>query len=479
MKEKLDNEVFKITKIDENVLAGDANKLKLLLTSYAVIMEVQAAYIDEEIKSKHEEQSDLEVELEQGTSEDIENTKAKINELTKEIRILERAAFDFNLSHKRYMSLAMKALSLPDKNFQKLAENGWGGSRLNPSVYLADLQNAVKESQDSLIKTSKKTDEKGKKYEEKTDIFSSIDTDAIKQGLEKALNEEVTDKKYASKYDTYGDYIADKITSENFAESVSEMAEDLKNDIDGMTKDDKGEKSSGTEPSQDHDETDLHGTDIDETDFDSLLSAADEKEDSIAHGVADEENIFSKADRVGSATPNPATGSIFDTPDAPSSKNETEGKNAQEPENNSEQPILGDEENDDFDFSDDPELQELEAQYQEAKGQYESYQAELIQKDEETTKLTTKRDETAQTAEAKKKEADRIIEARRIAARNKRIAQIKAGLSDYKTKAIEAAALVNQANKRIGALNTEIASYQSSIEQSERIIEEEEKRTKK
>ena len=79
MEEKLENEVFKITKIDENVLAGDANKLKLLMTSYAVIMEVQKAYIEEEINSKYEEQSVLEAELEQGTSDDIENTKAILN----------------------------------------------------------------------------------------------------------------------------------------------------------------------------------------------------------------------------------------------------------------------------------------------------------------------------------------------------------------------------------------------------------------
>lgn len=477
MKEKLDNDVFKITEIDENVLEGDANKLKLLITSYAVIMDVQKAYIEEEISKKNKEQSDLEVALEQGTSDNIEKTKEEINELTKEITILERAAFDFNLSHERFMSLAMKALSLPDKNFKKLAENGYARSK-GGTVYLADLQQAVKDSQDSLVDIKKKKGTDGKKVEEKTDIFSSIDTDAIKQGLEKALNEELTDTEYASTYNKYSDYVTDNITSENFKEAVSVMAEGLKNDLDDAKKEDKGKKSSSTEPSQDSAEPASNETDIDENDFDNLLRNVDEQENSIAHEVDDEEDIFSKADRVGTTNPNPATGSIFDTTNTPGSKNETEGKNAQEPENNSEQPIFGDEDNDDFDFSDDPELQELEAQYQEAKGQYESYQAELRQKDEQATKLTTKRDETAQTAEAKKKEADRIIESRRIAARNKRIAQIKAGLSDYKTKAMEAAALVNQANKRIGALNTEIASYQTSIEQSERIIEEE-KRTKK
>lgn len=472
MKEKLDNDVFKITEIDENVLAGDANKLKLLITSYAVIMDVQAAYIEEEISKKSKKQSELEVELEQGTSDNIEKTKEEINELEKEITILARAAFDFNLSHERFMSLAMKALSLPDKNFKKLAENGYASSK-GGTVYLSDLQQAVKESQDSLVDVKKKKGTDGKKVEEKTNIFSSIDTDAIKQGLEKALNEEVAD----SKYFTYGDYVADKITNENFEEAVSELAEGLKNDLDDTKKVDKSDKSSNTEPTQDSAETDSHETDIDETDFDSLLKATDEKEDSIAHEVDNEEDIFSKADSVGAATPEPNTGSIFDTTDLSAPETRPEETPEKPLESNTEQPIFngGD---DDFDFSDDPELQELEAQYQEAKSQYESYQAELRQKDEQVTKLATTRDEKAQTAQEKKQEADRIIELKRIAARNERIAKIKAELSNYKNKSIDAAAQISEQDKRIDSLNNEINSYQTSIEQSERIIEEE-KRTKK
>lgn len=472
MKEKLDNDVFKITEIDENVLEGDANKLKLLITSYAVIMDVQKAYIEEEISKKNKEQSDLEVALEQGTSDNIEKTKEEINELEKEITILARAAFDFNLSHERFMSLAMKALSLPDKNFKKLAENGYASSK-GGTVYLSDLQQAVKESQDSLVDVKKKKGTDGKKVEEKTNIFSSIDTDAIKQGLEKALNEEVAD----SKYFTYGDYVADKITNENFEEAVSELAEGLKNDLDDTKKVDKSDKSSNTEPTQDSAETDSHETDIDETDFDSLLKATDEKEDSIAHEVDNEEDIFSKADSVGAATPEPNTGSIFDTTDPSAPETRPEETPEKPLESNTEQPIFngGD---DDFDFSDDPELQELEAQYQEAKSQYESYQAELRQKDEQVTKLATTRDEKAQTAQEKKQEADRIIELKRIAARNERIAKIKAELSNYKNKSIDAAAQISEQDKRIDSLNNEINSYQTSIEQSERIIEEE-KRTKK
>ena len=146
------------------------------------------------------------------------------------------------------------------------------------------------------------------------------------------------------------------------------MAEGLKNDLDDTKKVDKSDKSSNTEPTQDSAETDSHETDIDETDFDSLLKATDEKEDSIAHEVDNEEDIFSKADSVGAATPEPNTGSIFDTTDPSAPETRPEETPEKPLESNTEQPIFngGD---DDFDFSDDPELQELEAQYQEAKSQ--------------------------------------------------------------------------------------------------------------
>ena len=55
MKEKHDNEEFRIVSMDLEAIKGDANKLKLLITSYAAIMEVQDAYMQEEIEAKEEE----------------------------------------------------------------------------------------------------------------------------------------------------------------------------------------------------------------------------------------------------------------------------------------------------------------------------------------------------------------------------------------------------------------------------------------
>ena len=55
VKEKQDNEEFKVISMDQEVIKGDANKLKLLITSYAAIMEVKDTYMQEEIKTKEKE----------------------------------------------------------------------------------------------------------------------------------------------------------------------------------------------------------------------------------------------------------------------------------------------------------------------------------------------------------------------------------------------------------------------------------------
>lgn len=479
MKEKLENDVFKIIEIDENVLAGDANKLKLLITSYAVIMEVQAAYMEEEIEKKREEQRGLEVELEMSDGKNAKEIKQRINELSKEINIMDKAIYDFNKSHQRFMSLAHKALSLPDKNFQKLAENGWGGSRLNPSVSLVDLQNTVKESQDSIVRTSKKTDEKGKKYEEKHDIFSSIDTDAIKQEVENVLNKKTNGKldDEDNKYGTLGDFIASNVNAETFDANVKDLATEIKKQLDeskAASKEDSKEKSSDNKEAG----TPSSTTDVTEDDFDRILAANDKKAEAITPPVSseedekDEEDIFSKADEVTrsgfKATPVTEETSIFDTPVTPFTPLTPES--TVEPdkplESGAEQSIF----NMSFDFSDDPAIKELEAQIEEAKGQYKGYQQDLREKEKEEKHLTQTRDEKAAEAKQKAAAAARLIEIQRIKARNDKLANLREELSDYKSKAIEAAAQISQTAERNDSLRNEIDSYQNKIDESERII---------
>lgn len=119
MSEKLDNDVFKIKRIDGEALSGDANKLKLLVTSYSIIMEVQEAYIEEEIAAKEEEKRSKTVQS------NIKNSKNEISELTNELNSLYDIYTDFTEAHKRFVDYAKKALSLPEENLKELVEKGW------------------------------------------------------------------------------------------------------------------------------------------------------------------------------------------------------------------------------------------------------------------------------------------------------------------------------------------------------------------
>ena len=74
VKEKQDNEEFKVISMDQEVIKGDANKLKLLITSYAAIMEVQDTYMQEEIKTKEAEKT----EFDEMTTQALLNAKKDV-----------------------------------------------------------------------------------------------------------------------------------------------------------------------------------------------------------------------------------------------------------------------------------------------------------------------------------------------------------------------------------------------------------------
>ena len=168
------------------------------------------------------------------------------------------------------------------------------------------------------------------------------------------------------------------------------------------------------------------------------------------------------------ATPVTEETSIFDTPVTPFTPLTPES--TVEPdkplESGAEQSIF----NMSFDFSDDPAIKELEAQIEEAKGQYKGYQQDLREKEKEEKHLTQTRDEKAAEAKQKAAAAARLIEIQRIKARNDKLASLREELSDYKSKAIEAAAQINQTAERNDSLRNEIDSYQNKIDESERII---------
>ena len=219
VKEKQDNEEFKVISMDPEVIKGDANKLKLLITSYAAIMEVQDAYMQEEIEAKEEEAKRVEAQIASGklTESGVESKKEELAALADQIETLSEVYAEFSKSRTRFMDLAKKALRLPSANFEQLAEKGYTQIS-GDKIELSSLASSYETAQKTL------TDEENK------DVFSSIDKEGIKKEIERVINEseymvdEETEEKNSAK-----DYI---IGTEDFDETVSELANFVKSNID-------------------------------------------------------------------------------------------------------------------------------------------------------------------------------------------------------------------------------------------------------
>ena len=219
IEEKQNNEEFKVISMDPEVIKGDANKLKLLITSYAAIMEVQDAYMQEEIEAKEEEAKRVEAQIASGklTESGVESKKEELAALADQIETLSEVYAEFSKSRTRFMDLAKKALRLPSANFEQLAEKGYTQIS-GDKIELSSLASSYETAQKTL------TDEENK------DVFSSIDKEGIKKEIERVINEseymvdEETEEKNSAK-----DYI---IGTEDFDETVSELANFVKGNID-------------------------------------------------------------------------------------------------------------------------------------------------------------------------------------------------------------------------------------------------------
>lgn len=221
MKEKHDNEEFRIVSMDLEAIKGDANKLKLLITSYATIMEVQEAYMQEEINSKEEEARRIEAQIANGnlTEEGLATKKEELVSLTDQIRSMKEVYEQFSEARIRFMSFAHKALKLPEANFKQLAVEGYtiiSGEKIE----LSSLSSSYEEAEKALT------------TEENKDLFSNINNEDIKQEVERVINEEVYTDDETDKEIPVKDYNIDEVDADKFAENISELADFVKEGID-------------------------------------------------------------------------------------------------------------------------------------------------------------------------------------------------------------------------------------------------------
>ena len=229
MSEKLHNEEFDVKRVDGSALSGDSNKIKLKITSYAVILEVQEAYMKEEIAAKEQDKKDLEqkLESEELSRKDKREIKKDLSLLNAELDILNDVFLEFSESRKRFMEIAKKALKLPEENLKELGETGWlemESKKVNIDTEYENIQNKLIDAQDD------------------ENVFTSVDTDAIKEAVEKAMNEKSED--LPEEYKNDGDFIAENITSDNFDDAISSATENIKDVVDEKKTDELTEEDA-------------------------------------------------------------------------------------------------------------------------------------------------------------------------------------------------------------------------------------------
>lgn len=211
MSEKLHNDEFEVVRVDGNALTGDSNKIKLKLVSYAAILEVQEAYIAEEIERMEAQENKLEAAA---TNEDLTaSEKQQVDEvladLQEKIDVLYNVYDEFSESHKRFVEDSKKGLKLHDDNLEEMKKRGHD---LEP-VDISSFTKAQEVLEDA----------------KEDDLFSNIDNEAIKKEVERVMSE---------KEDEVGSY---DVTSDNFENVVSTVASEVEENLkeeDAVTKED-------------------------------------------------------------------------------------------------------------------------------------------------------------------------------------------------------------------------------------------------
>lgn len=217
--EKLHNEDFDVIRVDGNVLSGDSNKIKLKMISYAVVMEVQEAFFEEELEKQKEELYKLEAGVANTALTEEEKTiiNENVESLSGQIESLNKVYEEFSNAHQRFMEVAKKALKVHEENIKQMKENDRElAEEPKMSVDFSEYKKAQKVLEDA----------------QNANIFSTVDRDAIKEEVNRLMDDKDESlKEESTNYENNGDFITKNITSDNFENVVKTTATDVKDNL--------------------------------------------------------------------------------------------------------------------------------------------------------------------------------------------------------------------------------------------------------
>lgn len=432
MDNRQNNQDFTLVSAPGQSLSGNANKIKLKMVSYAAILEVQAAFMEEEVLKKQEEWSKNTEEVKSvETREEFKDALIRSAKLSKELTDMQAALEELEDYNAKFMDMAKKALKLPNANLEELVATG--KTTLDGKVVtkediskdidissVVNLDNAV-EKGESVLKTP-----------DNKSIFSDIDSDEIRRQVEEVIN---SDEK-ANAVLTFADYVDQKVNDDKtFDTAVSILA--------GKSKDELDDKIANPEFEVD----DLKNM------FDEEPEKPVVKEQPTQEVKVEPIDIFENA----SAT--------FVEP----KDDKEEKENAEIKSVDSVSTVLGS-----ISFEDDEELKNILTQQEEARKSI-GYSKDDVKKKQQRV------DETAREREEKKAKAGalgREVEAVRINVRNEEIAKQKRILAELLEQASNIKAEANKLDETIKENEDAIASYDEEIAKSQSIIEQYGGRTK-
>lgn len=234
MNETIHNDDYDVKLIDgaatnsNDPIKGNYNKIKLKILTRAVMLEVQEAYMKEEMEQVKDSLKEAKKSQEKTTGKEKREARNKILVLKTELNDLKVVYDEYIRSHKRFTDIAKKALSLPDENYEEmkvsikeLEDEGLNWINvdetskkveLNTENIVNDITSPYKDAHTTL----EKAQEEG--------IFSSIDSAAIKEEIDKFMNSKVDSE---GEKKSLADVATKKLTSDNFENLTKEISDNV------------------------------------------------------------------------------------------------------------------------------------------------------------------------------------------------------------------------------------------------------------
>ena len=234
MKEKIHNEIYDVTESAKEVsnsndpIKGNFNKIKLKLVTRAAILEVQTAYMEEEIASKKEEMKEVATEVKTADEKEFNEAINRLTKISRELTEMQGALADIKDYKAKFIDMAKKALRLPSDKLVELVATG----KTTLDDKIVTKEDVSKDIDISSVVNLDSAVEKGEsvlKTSSNKSIFSDIDTEEIRAQVEQVINSGEKDKDGS----TVVDYINDKVNNdEEFDTAVKLLTEEVKDNID-------------------------------------------------------------------------------------------------------------------------------------------------------------------------------------------------------------------------------------------------------